>query len=195
MLPESTPNSSTCSGRPPPVSDLLTPDEHRFVALLTTAAGLVPGIVAPGDPEQAATDAERILGPLAAARSHVLAQAAARAYPAEYRLLGVRHGAMPPPALPAAAPGGAGEFVVTSTPAALIEHGSTGQAFALVEDDKGAYLARPCLCGTAVSVAVEEERVGERRRALVAEAAWDRHLADALARGETIVETTQRNLT
>ena len=66
--------------------ELLTEDEHRFMDLTGDLANLLARIV--GDGRTRAGDLNEAVAHIHALQALVLAQAAARAYPDKYRLLG-----------------------------------------------------------------------------------------------------------
>lgn len=68
------------------MADLLTPSEHQLVELLAHVANLFSDIV--GDDRSRNGDIAEAVDKIHALQNMVLSQAAARAYPAMYRLLG-----------------------------------------------------------------------------------------------------------
>lgn len=69
---------------------LLTDTEHELVELLGKVAGGVSRMVLGGDPAVATGDRNELVAAVHVLQYRVLAQAAARAYPDRYRLLGRR---------------------------------------------------------------------------------------------------------
>ncbi|KLL11570.1 MULTISPECIES: hypothetical protein [Protofrankia] len=68
-------------------AELLTAQEKRVVELLAEVAGLLGEIVGPDEPARSGDVAE-LVHHVHAIQNTVLSQAAARAYPTVYRLLG-----------------------------------------------------------------------------------------------------------
>lgn len=68
------------------MTELLTEDEHRAVELAGELYGLLCSIV--GDGPTRDQDLRELIGPVHEIQRAVLKQAAARAYPDRYRLLG-----------------------------------------------------------------------------------------------------------
>lgn len=79
----------------------LTDDEHRAIELAGELADLVRQII--GDGPQAGNDWDELCAPIHLVQRTIGAQAAARAYPDRYRLLGQTL-TPPPPAAPIATP-------------------------------------------------------------------------------------------
>lgn len=69
------------------MSEMLTDDERRALKMTADLANLFGTIVGQGRPRP--YDLAEIVGHIHALQHMLLAQAAARAYPSEYRLLGV----------------------------------------------------------------------------------------------------------
>lgn len=70
-------------------AELMTTDEHEAVRLAGELAALLAKIVGPACTREG--DLNELITPLHTIQNAVLAQAAARAYPQKYRLLGRRH--------------------------------------------------------------------------------------------------------
>lgn len=162
------------------MTDLLTPAEHTAAHELAFVADLLRGIVlAGGDGNQAVADLERLLVPLYAVRAAVLAQAAARAYPGQYRLLGASPGDAAPPSPPPDLADDGG-FVVTATPAVV--HGRTGPTREqTLSGTPGVppldVVFRDCRCGAQIT-SVDDDEAASRLELL-----WSQHLAAAVADG------------
>lgn len=70
------------------MADLLTPDEHALMATLASAANQFGAIIRAGDTGQGTHDWAEVAADIHRLQQRVLAQAAGRAYPDQYRLLG-----------------------------------------------------------------------------------------------------------
>ncbi len=70
-----------------PTEELLTEDEKRALTLTGELVNLISGRII-GDAPSRAGDVNEVVGHIHALQRMLMAQAAARAYPSEYRLLG-----------------------------------------------------------------------------------------------------------
>lgn len=123
----------------PSPHELLTPAEHAFVALIGQAANLLNKII--GDGPQKVNDWNELVAPLHVLQRTVGAQAAGRAFPGMYRLLGYDLDGPGPPPGPVDEP----EFTVTRPAghAPPVAHGSSSPVISV--PDLG-FVAK-CDCG------------------------------------------------